>query len=72
MSGGHYDYAYTKIDDFRFQMEETSPQRTALKQLLALVSDAVRQIEWVDSGDCTPHSEDKAIEAVFAFLEQED
>ena len=54
MSGGSYDYAYCKIQDLAQDIRPTTPLRKAFKKRLKLVSDACREIEWVDSGDSSP------------------
>ena len=70
MSGGAYDYVNWKIQEFAENLSKTveNPRRDAFKQLLILVSEAAHEIEWVDSGDYAPGDENKAIDAVFAFL----
>jgi hypothetical protein len=61
MSGGSYDYAYCKIQDMADSLRCTTPARKAFKTLLNKVAKACHDIEWVDSGDCSPGDEDKAI-----------
>lgn len=72
MSGGHYDYAYFKVNDMTYQMEremdrqseydpQKTPERVAFAKLLKSVAEAMRAIEWVDSGDCSTPHENKAI-----------
>ena len=53
MSGGSYNYAYSKIDDFRYDLSKSAntPERKAFVKLLEKVSEAARAIEWNDSGD---------------------
>jgi hypothetical protein len=43
------------------------PKRKAFKKLMALVAKAAHEIEYVDSGDCSPGDEHKAIDRVFKF-----
>lgn len=66
MSGGSYDYAYRKVQDFADELRDqaTNPLRAAFAEHLALISKAMRDIEWVDSGDCGSGDEDDAIRAV--------
>lgn len=64
MSGGSYDYAYCKIDDFTGSLQRTTPLRKAFASHLAKVSKAMHDIEWVDSGDCAEGDEAAAIRAV--------
>lgn len=70
MSGGSYDYAYLKVDEFANDLRkiQTDPRRAAFAQLLRLVASAMRDIEWVDSCDNGPGDEHEAIDAVFSFL----
>ena len=64
MSGGSYDYAYSKIEDLSMCIRENdNPHRVAFKKLLRLCAEAARAIEWVDSGDYAPGDEDKPIDA---------
>ena len=58
MSGGSYDYAYTHVNDFADAMREEGScsaarpaLRRAFREHLRLISDAMRAIEWNDSGD---------------------
>lgn len=75
MSGGSYDYAYSKVMDMVDEMERfehsgfapSTPLRIAFRGLLERVAVAMKAVEWVDSGDCSePHAED-AIRACFKF-----
>lgn len=63
MSGGSYDYAYGRIDDLADAIRPTTALRKAFKTHLRKVAEACKDIEWVDSGDCSPGAEDKAIRA---------
>jgi hypothetical protein len=71
MSGGSYDYAYIRIQDFaeslRLNGTRLSPEaltaRQEFKAHLLLVAEAMRAIEWVDSGDYGAGEEIKAIRA---------
>lgn len=58
MSGGSYDYAYTKVLDFTEALEDSdkgeTPKtllRAAFIRHLRTVAEAMRAIEWEDSGD---------------------
>jgi hypothetical protein len=55
MSGGRYDYAYCKIEDFAFRIKTHGTgcdlERKAFQKLLHKVSQAMKDIEWEDSGD---------------------
>lgn len=69
MSGGSYDYAYFKVQDFINEMEtrEMTPERKRFAVLLTLVRDAMRAVEWVDSGDYADGDENSVIEKAFEF-----
>jgi hypothetical protein len=61
MSGGSYDYAYTRVNDFADQLRRhidcndcgySNPSlRRAFLEHLLKVSDAMQAIEWNDSSD---------------------
>lgn len=54
MSGGSYDYLYTKIEDVADSLlsrKGEAPIRRAFAEHLKLVAKALHDIEWVDSGD---------------------
>ena len=53
MRGGHYNYAYTKLQDMAESIEgkATSPLRRAFAKHLLAVAKAMKDIEWEDSGD---------------------
>lgn len=58
MSGGSYDYAYTHVNDFADALREEGScsaarpaLRRAFREHLRMVADAMRAIEWNDSGD---------------------
>ena len=63
MSGGHYNYLYRDIDAFADAMlQDADPIRRAFGQHLVMVSQAMHDIEFVDSGDYAPGQEHKAIQ----------
>jgi hypothetical protein len=75
VSGGSYEYAYTRVLDMAGEMERRelerlspdTPLRIAFRGLLERVGAAMKAVEWVDSGDCSePHAE-AAIRACFDF-----
>ena len=66
MSGGSYDYAYSTVNQFASDLRLSTPLRKAFKKHLRLVAEAMRAIEWVDSGDCSEPHGDKAIRKVLA------
>lgn len=70
MSGGSYDYIYSKIEDLAdtIRNQEKDPRRASFAKLMKLVGEAMREIEWVDSCDSGPGDEYKSIDKVFAFL----
>jgi hypothetical protein len=67
MSGGSYDYIYSRIDGIELRTAN-DPRRMAFQKLLKLVANAMYEIEWVDSGDNAQGDEYKAIDACFAFM----
>jgi len=72
MSGGSWDYSFTKINDIAERLkDEKSPLRRALGEHLELISDAMKAIEWNDSDDWGPEEERKAIVAVFEDLAEQ-
>ena len=68
MSGGSYDYLYSRIEDAAHQVARSSatPLRRAFAEHLRLVAIAMREVEWVDSHDNAPGTEDAAIRACLA------
>lgn len=65
MSGGAYDYAYTRIEDLARQIRGTTPLRRAFKTHLQLVAKAAHAIEWADSGDSDEPDAESAIRECF-------
>lgn len=64
MSGGSWEYIYSKVDDAADQLVESKlPIRRAFGKHLKLVATALHDIEWVDSGDYSKGGEAKSIEA---------
>jgi hypothetical protein len=63
VSGGHYNYLFSNIEDMAVSLKPTTPLRKAFKTHLFKVAKACHDIEWVDSGDCGPGDEDEAIRA---------
>jgi hypothetical protein len=61
MSGGAYNYAYSRFEDFAYQLSQraSTPERKAFIKLVKNVAKAAREIEWQDSGD--GGDEEKAI-----------
>ena len=65
MSGGSYDYEYSKVQDIAERLCEQKPAiRRAFGKHLKLVAAAMHDIEWVDSCDTSPGDEIAAIEKV--------
>lgn len=60
MSGGVYDYAYMKVAQMAEELADSvNPKRREFAEHMRLVAEAMRAIEWVDSGDCSePHDTD--------------
>ena len=63
MSGGSYDYLYQRINDAADTLAglQQTPIRRAFAAHLKLVAKAMHSIEWVDSCDSSPGSEDAEI-----------
>lgn len=76
MSGGAYDYSYQRVMDFVGHLVQgvtsdgdriepsVRERRCKFVAHLELVAEAMRAIEWVDSGDSGTDAERRAIEAV--------
>ena len=71
MSGGHYDYAYSKLLDFIVNLRikggcHTAPPvvRQAFKEHLLKVSEAMKAIEWNDSGDGDRNEEELIMKCI--------
>ena len=63
MSGGEYDYAYARVEEFAQHPNlARTPERRAFATLLSDVAEAMHDIEWVDSCDYSPGDENAAIE----------
>jgi len=63
MSGGVYNYAYHKVQEFADDLRytELNPIRQTFKEHLYKVAKAMHYIEWVDSGDMEEGDEDPVI-----------
>lgn len=59
MSGGSMNYLYSRVQDAEFHAD--SLERRAFRKHLQLVAEALRAIEWVDSGDSGPGDDTAAI-----------
>ena len=65
MRGGSWDYFYGRLEDVASRLQcERDTLRKAFGSHLKKCANAMRDIEWVDSGDCSPGDEVKAIKAV--------
>lgn len=62
MSGGSMNYLYSTVE-YNATFEQNTPERKAFAAHLALVVQALHDIEWVDSGDYGPGAENAAIMA---------
>ncbi len=74
MSGGSYDYAYSKLNEFIEQFEKNSdtPKRALFLDHLKCVSNAMKAIEWVDSSDTLPGDEDSWIDKCLGHSEPDE
>jgi hypothetical protein len=57
MSGGSMDYLYSKVEYAEFKTDTVL--RKAFRKHLLLVSEALRSIEWNDSGDGCSREEER-------------
>lgn len=77
MSGGSFEYAFHKvenfIDDLNIRIQQLKAEgdsdiniesRERFVAHLRLVAEAMKAIEWVDSGDCSPPHNEEAIDKV--------
>jgi hypothetical protein len=77
MSGGHYNYAYRKVEQFMEDLEIRSmvfdegidsyvdyDLRQRFKEHLEKVAAAMRAIEWNDSGDGAKHEKALILECL--------
>jgi hypothetical protein len=68
MSGGAYDYWSYQIDHMVDKLDTKGiVERRKFRMLLGLVSRALHDIEWVDSGDFEEGAELKAINKCLNF-----
>lgn len=76
MSGGSYDYAYSRIARLADEIEEnisanlsqaTKILRRRFAEHLRLVAKAAHDIEWVDSSDYGPNDEIDSINRVLGY-----
>ena len=64
MSGGSWDYFYGRLEEVASRLQcERDPLRKAFGSHLQKCAKALHDIEWVDSCDCLPGDEVKAIKA---------
>ncbi len=70
MSGGSHNYGYRQVKEFIESVEvgdtigdnpKLTPLRIEFLKHLRLVAEAMKAIEWVDSGDCSPPHDEDAI-----------
>ncbi len=66
MSGGSMDYAYRQVEEAMERFDQRTPERRAFADHLKRVAEALKAIEWVDSGDYGPGDENEAIRACLA------
>jgi len=69
MSGGSYDYFYSKLDDIADRIDLKNPERKAFVKHLKKVVKALHDIEWVDSYD---YGENGEIEAIMKCILHKD
>lgn len=64
MSGGRYEYACSRVDEFVYEMTQRgdmTPLRRALAMSLTQHAAAMRAVEWEDSGDSGREDTERAI-----------
>lgn len=72
MSGGHYNYAYLKLLEFKDDLEIDSDMRAKFAEHLEKVAQAMKDIEWFDSGDVGDRNvENQSIAAVLAIFNKD-
>lgn len=65
MSGGSWNYAYHEIQEIAETLQQSNdPLRRAFGAHMELCSEAIHDIEWVDSGDYSEGREIESIEKV--------
>lgn len=65
MSGGSWDYFYSRLDEVSSRLIcDDDPVRKEFGKLLSSCVEPLRVIEWVDSGDSPPGYEHAEIQAV--------
>ena len=70
MSGGSWDYFCFQVDEVADRLAiEKSPLRRAFGQHMKVVAKAMKEIEWVDSGDKSSPVDSDAIKEVFASVD---
>jgi hypothetical protein len=68
LSGGKLDYVFQKVEDAAYEIRKRSerPLHKQFAEFLDKVAIALRDVEWLYSGDSTAGSEDEAILAVMS------
>ena len=70
MSGGSMDYLCYKVkNEAQSLISSSIPRRKAFGKLLLLISEALHDIEWRDSGDS---GEEEEIESIMKCINHED
>ena len=64
MSGGAYNYAYSRVEQMAHDIPRFSPLRRAFAEHLERVAEAMRALEWCDSGDSNEEAAEAAMRAV--------
>jgi hypothetical protein len=68
MSGGAYDYFYLKLEEIAIEKKDRDVRRLAVQKVVDALAKAMYEIEWVDSGDCSPGDEHEAIDNLMSVL----
>ena len=72
MSGGAYDYTYALVDEMANKIVREnyeSNRRRLFADLMRLMAEAMKVIEWVDSDDSSEEDANIAIDKVFSFFD---
>lgn len=72
MSGGSYDYFYSTLESeyiYRLSKRANTPERKAFVKHLHKIAEAMKAIEWVDSGNWSNGDENESIMACITKTE---
>lgn len=64
MSGGHYDYAFSRVRTMADEIRPFTPLRKAFVDHLRQVAEVMRAVEWADSGDISDEEANDAMRSL--------